>query len=171
MLQTPTEWEKAFANHVFDKEFILMGKSTWAMLNIIRRSVQLSGLVMSDSMREWITARQTFLSNTNSRSSLRLTFIESVMPSSYLILSLILVPFSSCPQSLPASESFLMSQLFTWGGQVDSPKFCILNHYTLLTPTLSVVLTTKPQSGIIILILQETGDWNCGNFSKPNPVS
>ena len=27
------------------------------------------------------------------------------------------VPFSSCPQSLPASESFLVSQLFTWGGQ------------------------------------------------------
>ena len=27
------------------------------------------------------------------------------------------VPFSSCPQSLPASGSFSMSQLFTWGGQ------------------------------------------------------
>ena len=27
------------------------------------------------------------------------------------------IPFSSCPQSLPASESFSMSQLFTWGGQ------------------------------------------------------
>ena len=27
------------------------------------------------------------------------------------------VPFSSCPQSLPASESFPMIQLFTWGGQ------------------------------------------------------
>ena len=27
------------------------------------------------------------------------------------------VPFSSCPQSLPASESFSMSQLFPWGGQ------------------------------------------------------
>ena len=26
-------------------------------------------------------------------------------------------PFSSCPQSLPASGSFQMSQLFTWGGQ------------------------------------------------------
>ena len=26
-------------------------------------------------------------------------------------------PFSSCPQSLPASESFPMSQLFTLGGQ------------------------------------------------------
>ena len=27
------------------------------------------------------------------------------------------IPFSSCPQSLPASGSFSMSQLFTWGGQ------------------------------------------------------
>ena len=27
------------------------------------------------------------------------------------------VPFSSCPQSLPASGSFPMSQLFAWGGQ------------------------------------------------------
>ena len=27
------------------------------------------------------------------------------------------VPFSSCPQSLPASRSFPMSQLFAWGGQ------------------------------------------------------
>ena len=27
------------------------------------------------------------------------------------------VPFSSCSQSLPASEYFPMSQLFTWGGQ------------------------------------------------------
>ena len=27
------------------------------------------------------------------------------------------IPFSSCPQSLPKSESFPMSQLFAWGGQ------------------------------------------------------
>ena len=27
------------------------------------------------------------------------------------------VPFSSCPQSLPASGSFPISQLFAWGGQ------------------------------------------------------
>ena len=27
------------------------------------------------------------------------------------------VPFSSCPKSLPVSESFPMSQLFAWGGQ------------------------------------------------------
>ena len=28
-----------------------------------------------------------------------------------------IVPFSSCPQSLPASRSFPMSQLFSWSGQ------------------------------------------------------
>ena len=27
------------------------------------------------------------------------------------------IPFSSCPQSLPVSEYFPMSQLFAWGGQ------------------------------------------------------
>ena len=32
-------------------------------------------------------------------------------------ISSFVVPFSSCPQSLPASESFPMSQLFSWGGQ------------------------------------------------------
>ena len=42
----------------------------------------------------WITARQASLSITNSRSSLRLTSIESVMPSSHLILCrpLLLLP-------------------------------------------------------------------------------
>jgi len=56
----------------------------------------------------WIAACQVTLPITNSRNSLRLMSIESVMPSSAV------VPFSSCPQSLPASESFPMSQLFTW---------------------------------------------------------
>ena len=32
-------------------------------------------------------------------------------------ISFSVVPFSSCPQSLPASRSFPMSQLFAWGGQ------------------------------------------------------
>ena len=32
-------------------------------------------------------------------------------------ISFSVVPFSSCPQSIPASGSFPMSQLFTWGGQ------------------------------------------------------
>ena len=33
------------------------------------------------------------------------------------------VPFSSCPQSLPASESFPMSQLFAWGSQSTGVSF------------------------------------------------
>ena len=32
-------------------------------------------------------------------------------------ISSFVIPFSSCPQSLSASESFPMSQLFAWGGQ------------------------------------------------------
>ena len=48
------------------------------------------------------------------RSSLRLTSIESVMPSSHLILCR---PLLLLPPSLPASESFPMTQLFAWGGQ------------------------------------------------------
>ena len=35
----------------------------------------------------------------------------------HLTISSPVVPFSSCPQSLPASGSFQMSQLFAWGGQ------------------------------------------------------
>ena len=35
----------------------------------------------------------------------------------YPAISSSVVPFSSCPQSLPASGSFPISQLFAWGGQ------------------------------------------------------
>ena len=52
--------------------------------------------------------RSTSLSITNSRSSLRLTSIESVMSSSHLILCR---PLLFLLQSLPASGSFPMSQL------------------------------------------------------------
>ena len=73
----------------------------------------------------WITARQASLSITNSRSTLKLMCIELVMPSSHLILCR---PFSSCPQSFPASGSFQMSQLFALGGQVIglSPSTSVL---------------------------------------------
>ena len=57
-------------------------------------SVQFSHSVVSDSLRPRMAARQASLSITNSRSSLRLMSIESVMPSSHLILghSLLLLP-------------------------------------------------------------------------------
>ena len=62
----------------------------------------------------WIAAHQASLSITNSRSSLKLTSFESVMPSN---ISSSVVPFSSCPQSFPASGSFPVSQLFASCGQ------------------------------------------------------
>ena len=62
----------------------------------------------------WIAAHQASLSITNSWSLIKLMSIESVMPSNHLILC---HPLSSLPQSLPASVSFPMSQLFAGGGQ------------------------------------------------------
>ena len=58
----------------------------------------------------WTAARQVFLSITNSRSSLKLMSIESMMPSNHLILCR---PLQSCP----ASGSFPVSQIFAGGGQ------------------------------------------------------
>ena len=52
---------------------------------------------------------QASLSFTISQSFLRLTCIESMMPSNHVILCSL---FSSCPQSFPASGSFPVSQLF-----------------------------------------------------------
>ena len=49
-------------------------------------SVQFCRSVVSDFATPWITARQASLSITNSWSSLKLVSIESVMPSSHLIL-------------------------------------------------------------------------------------
>ena len=48
----------------------------------------------------WITARQASLSITNSRSSLRLSYIESVMPSSHLILCRPLLLLPPIPASI-----------------------------------------------------------------------
>ena len=57
----------------------------------------------------WITARQVSLSIINSQSSLRLTSIESVMPSSHLILGHPLLLLPSIPPSIKvfSSESTL----------------------------------------------------------------
>ena len=78
-------------------------------------SAQFSRSVMSDSLRphELQHARPPCPSPTprvhpNSCASSR--WCHPAISSS-------VVPFSSCPQSLPASESFPISQLFTWGGQ------------------------------------------------------
>ena len=78
-------------------------------------SVQLSHLVVFDSLwpHESQHARPSCPSPT-----------PGVYPNSCLsnrwshpAISSSVVPFSSCPQSLPASRSFPVSQLFAWGGQ------------------------------------------------------
>ena len=78
-------------------------------------SVQFSRSVVSDSLRphELQHARPPCPSPTprvhsNSHPSSR--WCHPAISSS-------VIPFSSCPQSLPASESFPMSQHFAWGGQ------------------------------------------------------
>ena len=70
-------------------------------------SVQFSSVQSLSHVRlfvtPWIAARQASLSITNSRSSLRLTFIESVMPSSHLILC---SPLLLLPSILPIIRVF-----------------------------------------------------------------
>ena len=65
-------------------------------LNILStHSVQFSRLVVSDSAIPWTTARQASLSITNSRTLPKPMSIESVMPSSHLILCCPLLPLPS----------------------------------------------------------------------------
>ena len=78
-------------------------------------SVQLSHSVMSDSLRlhELQHAGSPCPSPTpriHSNSCPSSQWCQPAISSS-------VIPFSSYPQSLPASESFPMSQLFAWGGQ------------------------------------------------------
>ena len=82
---------------------------------LVGSSVQFSRSVVSDSLRphESQHARLPCPSPTPG-------VYSNLCPSSrwcHLTISSSVVPFSSCPQSLPASGSFPMSQLFTWGGQ------------------------------------------------------
>ena len=78
-------------------------------------SVQFSHSVMSDSLRphESQHTRPPCPSPTPGVHSDSRPSSQRCHPA----ISSSVVPFSSCPQSLPASESFPMSQLFAWGGQ------------------------------------------------------
>jgi len=91
-------------NRVFSKQ-----------LSVQFSSVQFSRSVVSDSLRphESQHARSPCPSPTPRVHSDSHPLSQWCHPT----ISSSVVPFSSCPQSLPASESFLMSQLFTWGGQ------------------------------------------------------
>ena len=66
-------------------------------------SVQFSRSVMSDSATPWTTACQASLSITNSRSLLKLMSVESVMPSSHIILC---CPLLLSPSIFPSIRVF-----------------------------------------------------------------
>ena len=78
-------------------------------------SVQFSPSVVSNSLQphEMQHARPPCPSQTPGVSSNPCPWSRWCHPA----ISSSVIPFSSCPQSLPASGSFPMSQLFTWGGQ------------------------------------------------------
>ena len=93
-------------------------QSKWrrVILKIISvSSVQFSCSVMSDSLRphELQHARPPCPSPAPGVHSNSCPSSQWCHPA----ISTSVVPFSSCPQSLPASESFPMSQLFAWGSQ------------------------------------------------------
>ena len=76
-------------------------------------SVQFSRSVVSDSATPWTAACQASLSFTVSQSLLRLMSLNRWC---HPTISSSVIPFSSCPQSFPASGSFPMSWLFVSGG-------------------------------------------------------
>ena len=84
-------------------------------MHITLSSVQISRSVMSDSL--WLQESQHLRPPCPSPAP---GVHSNSCPSSrwcHPAISSSVVPFSSCPQSLPASGSFPMSQLFAWGGQ------------------------------------------------------
>ena len=70
-------------------------------------------------------ASQASLSFTISQSFLKLTSIDSMMPSNHIILCSLF----SCPQSFPASGSFPMTWLFASGGQSIGASVSVLPVY------------------------------------------
>ena len=78
-------------------------------------SVQVSCSVMSDSL--WPHESQHVRPPCSSPSPGVHSNSRPSSPWCHPAISSSVVPFSSCPQSLPASESLPMSHLFAWGGQ------------------------------------------------------
>ena len=111
MIQQPHFWDISKRLKVGSRMFLLC----LHLLEYKLQSVQFSRSVVSDSLQphELQHARPPCPSSipgvySNSCPSSR--WCHSAISSS-------VIPFSSCPQSLPASRSFPMSRLFAWGGQ------------------------------------------------------
>ena len=125
--RTKYKWGNLFFTRNIPKKLCIWWKIPFALLSVltitVRKINQHKGLfcsvqfirsVMSDSLQphESQHARLPCPSPTPG-------VYPNSCPSScwcHPAISSSVVPFSSCPQSLPASGSFPMTQLFTWGG-------------------------------------------------------
>ena len=94
------------AHRIFQARIPEWGAIAFSQLQPFRSDQSLSRVRLFAT--PWIAARQASLSITNSRSSLRLTSIESVMPSSNLILCCPLLLLPPIPPSIRvfSNESF-----------------------------------------------------------------
>ena len=100
-----------------------MENTVSTLLYFFLQSAQFSHSVMSNSATPWTAVYQASLSITNSWRLLKLMSIESVIPSNSLIL---IISFSFCLQSFPASGSFPMSQFYSSGGQTIGASASVL---------------------------------------------
>ena len=118
----------------------------------------------------WIAAFQASLSITNSRSSLRLTSIESVMPSSHLILCHPLVLLPPIPPSISLFQWVNSSQPYmTTGKTIALPRWTLVSKVmSLLLNTVSrLVITFLPRSKrLLISWLQSPSAVICMQDSK-----
>ena len=71
----------------------------------------------------WTANPQASLSISNTQGLAKLMSIDWWR---HLTTSSSVIPFYSCPQSFPTSESFLMSQFFAWGSQGVSASASVL---------------------------------------------
>ena len=105
----PPLWDKeAFVQSIVIKNMILRPAALKLPIVAVQ-SLSCAQLFVTPGTR----TRQASLSFTVSRSLLKFMSIESMMPSNHLILRCPLLP----PSPFPASGSFLLSWLFTSGGQ------------------------------------------------------
>ena len=100
---------------LYEESFYHLSRSELVFKLILFHSVQFSRSVVSDSLRPHKLQhfRPPCPSPTPGVHSDSCPLRRWCHPA----ISSSVIPFSSCPQSLPASESFPMSRLFTWGGQ------------------------------------------------------
>ena len=144
------------------------------MLNMANYSVQFSPSVVSDSLwpHESQHARPPCPSSTPGVHS-------DSHPSSqwcHPAISPSVVPFSCCPQPLPASESLPMSQLLAWGGQCKWELQWSTSSYGSEWPSLKSPQITNAGEGVEkgepSYIVIENVNWcshyrkSCGGSSK-----